>query len=196
MSSTKYLTRRKTKKEDICPFFQLSGATLEIFVSWSKKKYSSSTKEGENSRVVILLKKNLCYKNKTFFSKFPPTSWCAVGIRTWRVLFLLTVEEGKTEVEVFHQICVSHHHVKHISGPGLNVTANHHILSIRQHYSHLSLRRTRTSFSGLWWVHTNKHTHGHKEHIRMQVRDTNSGACNITLHKHCKDGVNEINYTM
>lgn len=158
MSPTKYLTRRKTKKEDICPFFQLSGATLEIFVSCSKKKYSSSAKQGENS-CVILFKIPLWYNMNTFFSKFPPTTGCAVGIRTRWVRFLLTVEEGKTEVEVFHQICVSHHHVKHISGPGLNVTANHHILSIRKHYSHFSLRRTRTSFSGLWWVHTNKHTH-------------------------------------
>lgn len=97
--------------------------------------------------------------NTFFFSKFPPTTGCAVGIRTRRVRFLLTVEEGKTEVEVFHQICVSHHHVKHISGSGLNVTANNHILSIRKHYSDFSLRRTRTSFSGLCWVHTNKHTH-------------------------------------
>lgn len=45
MSSTKYFTRRNTKKEEICPFFQLSGATLEIFVSWSKKKNSSSAKK-------------------------------------------------------------------------------------------------------------------------------------------------------
>lgn len=48
MSSTKYLTRRNTKKEEICPFFQLSGATLEIFVSWSKKKNSSSAKKKTN----------------------------------------------------------------------------------------------------------------------------------------------------
>lgn len=135
-------------------------AQLWKFLFHVPKRNTHHLQNKEKTPVSFYLKKiPLWYNMNTFFSKFPPTTGCAVGIRTRRVRFLLTVEEGKTEVEVFHQICVSHHHVKHISGPGLNVTANHHILSIRKHYSHFSLRRTRTSFSGLCWVHTNKHTH-------------------------------------
>lgn len=55
MSSTKYFTRRKTKKEDICPFFQLSGATLEIFVSCSRKKNSSSAKKTTKNSLELKL---------------------------------------------------------------------------------------------------------------------------------------------
>lgn len=89
------------------------------------------------------------------------------------IIYPLTIEEGKTKVEMFHQVCVSHHHVKHISCFGLNVTANHHKLSVGQHYSHFSLRRTRASLSGLWWTNTNKQTH-------MDIEKTT----NMLLHKY------------
>lgn len=69
---------------------------------------------------------------------------------------LLTVEEGEAEVEVFDQVGVSHHHVEHVPGFGLDVAADRHVLPVGQHHGHLPLGRTGASLFGL---HTDTECH-------------------------------------
>ena len=55
----------------------------------------------------------------------------------------LTVCVGQSEVEVLHQVSVSHHHVEHVPPSGLHVTSDQYRLTTGQHHNDLPLRRTR-----------------------------------------------------
>lgn len=98
-------------------FFQLSGATLEIFLLLSTKKNSLSEDRSEKQ----LKHSKLC----VHFFLFLKT--------------VFTINIGKTKIEMLHQVRVSNNHVKDISSSGFHLTLDQNALTIWHHHVQLSL---------------------------------------------------------
>lgn len=56
---------------------------------------------------------------------------------------------------------MSHHHVKHVPGFGLDVAADRHVLPVGQHHGHLPLGRAGAALFGLRRTHRHRTPHVH-----------------------------------
>lgn len=135
----KVFDSKKHKKGGYLPFFPAVGRNLGDFCFVLQEE-----------KLVI------CKNKQASLSELEPMS-DVLGLK-WR---LLTVEEGEAEVEVLHQVGVSHHHVKHVPGFGLDVAADRHVLPVGQHHGHLPLGRTGAALFGLRQAHRHRTPHVH-----------------------------------
>lgn len=75
---------------------------------------------------------------------------------------------------------MSHHHVEHVPGFGLDVAADRHVLPVGQHHGHLPLGRTGAALFGLGRAHrTQNATRAHEEHTHVHVH---MAACAYSVH--------------
>lgn len=170
MSLTKNLILKKRTKLVVGTFFQLSGATLEILVSLSTKKNSLSDQRIEKRTekkwwvdinivwLLIYLHHTMSYTVGFWFVHvLDVTSTHSItNIKMLCVLF--TINISKAKVEMFHQVGVSHDHVKHIPSSGLHLTFDQDALTVWHQHAQLSLGGWRFPF--LWLQDGEKNLEG------------------------------------
>lgn len=59
---------------------------------------------------------------------------------------LFTVNISKAKVEMFHQVGMSHDHVKDVSSSGFHFTLDQDVLTVWHHHNQLSLKDWRFTF--------------------------------------------------